>query len=205
MAVTPSSPVVGVFTDRSMAEQAVEALSNAGFEQEQMRYSVPGYSGGFFEGLKSFFTGTSPYGGGLAHDLMSMGLSDEEARYFSNEYSLGNVILAVQARGREQEAWSILHQYGAYTSQDVSTQATTDAQQSSESARQDNDETSQQQDGAQNWQTQPQFGTSASPPFESYRQDVGTPEHEREAETAQPVPSEYHAGAATPQASQVAS
>src|SRR5215467_180937 len=132
MAVTPSSPVVGVFTDRSMAEQAVEALYNAGFEHEQIRYSVPGYSGGFFEGLKSLFTGRSTYGGGLANDLTSMGHSDEEARYYSNEYSLGNVILAVQARGREQEAWSLLHQYGAYTSQDVSTQATTDAQQSSE-------------------------------------------------------------------------
>src|SRR5215467_8792509 len=171
MAVTPSSPVVGVFTSRSMAEQAVEALSNSGFEQEHMRYSVPGYSGGFFEGLKSLFSGTSPHGGGLAYDLMSMGLSDEEARYFANEYSLGNVILAVQARGREQEAWSLLRQYGAYTSQDVSNQAMTDVQQPSESARQDDDETSQQQDDAHNWQTQPQFGTSAAPPFENHGQD----------------------------------
>src|SRR5215469_9621560 len=198
MAVTPSSPVVGVFTDRSMAEQAVEALSNAGFEQEQMRYSVPGYAGGFFEGLKSLFTGTSPYGGGLAHDLMSMGLLDEEARYYSNEYSLGNVILAVQARGREQEAWSILRQYGAYTSQDVSNQAATAAQQPSESARQDDSETSQQQDDAHNWRPQPQFGTSAAPPFESQGQDVDTPEHVSEDETTPPVLSEYDSGAGTP-------
>jgi len=105
-----------------MAEQAVEALYHAGFEQEQMRYSVPGNAGSFFEGLKSFFTGTSTYGGGLAND--------------ANTTAVRNFCL---------------------------------------------------------------------PPFESYRQDVGTPEHEREAETAQPVPSEYHAGAATPQASQVAS
>ena len=68
MTVTPSSPIVGVFTDRSLAEQAVEALYHAGFEQEQMRYSVPGNAGSFFEGLKSFFTGTSTYGGGLAND-----------------------------------------------------------------------------------------------------------------------------------------
>jgi Heat induced stress protein YflT len=183
MAVTPSSPVVGVFTDRSMAEQAVGALYHAGFEHEQMRYSVPGNAGSFFEGLKSLFTGTSTYGGELANDLTSMGLSDEEARYYSNEYSNGNVILAVQARGREQEAWSILHRYGAYTSQDVSNQATTDARQPSESARQDTDETSQHRDDAQNWQTQPQFGTSAAPPFESHGQDVVTPEHASEAET----------------------
>lgn len=184
MAVTPSSPVVGVFTDRSMAEQAVGALYNAGFEHEQIRYSVPGTSGSFFEGLKSLFTGTSTNGGNLATDLTSMGLSDEEARYFSNEYSNGNVILAVQARGREQEAMSILHQYGAYNSQNVFNQTSTDAQRPSDSTQQDNG-TSQHQDDAQNWRTQPQFGTSAAPPFESHGQDVVTPEHETDYQTPQ--------------------
>jgi len=188
-----------------MAEQAVGALYQAGFEHEQMRYSVPGNAGSFFEGLKSLFTGTSTYGGELANDLTSMGLSDEEARYYSNEYSNGNIILAVQARGREQEAWSILHRYGAYTSQDVFNQATTDAQQPSESARQDTSETSQHRDDAQNWQMQPQFGTSAAPPFESHGQDVVTPEHASEDETTQPVPSGYHSGADTTQASQLTS
>jgi hypothetical protein len=205
MAVTPSFPVVGVFTDRSMAEQTVGALYQAGFEHEQIRYSVPGNSGSFFEGLKSLFTGTSPHGGGLAHDLTSMGLSDEEARYYSNEYSNGNVILAVQARGREQEAWSILHQYGAYNSQGVINQATNDVQRPSESARQDNYETSQHQDDAQNGQTQPQFGTSAAPPFESHGQDVVTPEYDIEDETSQPVPSGDHSGVYHTQASQVTS
>jgi hypothetical protein len=205
MAVTPSFPAVGVFTDRSMAEQAVGALYQAGFEHEQIRYSVPGNAGSFFEGLKSLFTGTSPHGGGLAHDLTSMGLFDEEARYYSNEYSNGNIILAVQARSREQEAWSILHQYGAYNSQGVFNQATNDVQRPSESARQDNYETSQHQDDAQNWQTQPQFGTPAAPPFESHGQDVVTPEHESEDETTQPVPSGYHSGVYHTQASQVTS
>ncbi len=185
MSVTPSSPVVGVFTDRSMAEQAVGALYNAGFEHEQIRYSVPGNSGSFFEGLKSFFTGTSTNGDDLANDLTSMGLSDEEARYYSNEFSNGNIILAVQARGREQEALSVLHQYSAYNSHDVFNQATNYAQQSSDSTRQDNYGTSQPQNNAQNWQTQPQFGTSAEHPFEDREQDIVTPEHETDYQAPQ--------------------
>ena len=178
MAVTPSSPVVGVFTDRSMAEQAVGALYNAGFEHEQIRYSVPGTSGSFFGGLKSLFTGTSTNEGNLANDLTSMGLSDEEARYYANEYSNGRIILAVQARGREQEAWSVLYLHGAYHSQGVFNQATNEAQRPSDSTQQDNSGTSQPQTNAQNWRTPPQFGTSAEPPFEDRGQDVVAPEQE---------------------------
>jgi len=185
MSVTPSSPVVGVFTDRSMAEQAVGALYNAGFEHEQIRYSVPGNSGSFFEGLKSFFTGTSTNGDDLANNLTSMGLSDEEARYYSNEFRNGNIILAVQARGREQEALSVLHQYSAYNSHDVFNQATNYAQQSSDSTQQANYGTSQPQNNAQNWQTQPQFGTSAEHPFEDREQDIVTPEHETDYQAPQ--------------------
>ena len=178
MAVTPSSPVVGVFTDRSMAEQAVGALYNAGFEHEQIRYSVPGTSGSFFEGLKSLFTGTSTNEGNLANDLSSMGMSAEEARYYANEYSNGRIILAVQAHGREQEAWSVLYQHGAYHSQGVLNQATHEAPRPSDSPQQDNSGTSQPQTNTQNWRTPPQFGTSAEHPFEDRGQDVGAPEHE---------------------------
>ena len=185
MSVTPSSPVVGVFTDRSMAEQAVGALYNAGFEHEQIRYSVPGTSGSFFEGLKSLFTGTSPNGDDLANDLTSMGLSDEEARYYSNEFRNGNIILAVQARGREQEALSVLHQYSAYNSHDVFNQATEYAQQPSDSTQQANYGTPQPQNSAQNWQTQPPFGTSAEPPFDDREQDIVTPEHETDYQAPQ--------------------
>ena len=41
MTVTPSSPAVGIFKDRSMAEQTIEALHNAGFTSDQVRYSAP--------------------------------------------------------------------------------------------------------------------------------------------------------------------
>ncbi|GCE21342.1 hypothetical protein [Dictyobacter kobayashii] len=79
MSVAPSPTVVGVFRDRSAVEQAIEALYRAGFAQDQIRYSVPGSSGSFFDDLKSLFTGTSAEAGNLINDLTSMGLSNEEA------------------------------------------------------------------------------------------------------------------------------
>src|SRR5258705_5557382 len=93
MSVTPSSTRVGIFTDRSMAYQAMQALYNAGFAQQQILYSVPGTSGGILGDIKSLFTGTSPERGNLANDLTGMGLSDDETGYYSNQYHNGKIIL----------------------------------------------------------------------------------------------------------------
>lgn len=106
--------VVGVFTDRTMAEQAMQDLYNSGFSSDQVRYSGSGYAGSFLEGIKSLFTGPVASGGDLANDLSDMGLSDDEARYYANEYSNGRYIVAVKTPEHEQEAMSILHRYGAY-------------------------------------------------------------------------------------------
>ncbi len=112
MSVTPSSAIVGVFRDRATAEQALDALYNAGFTHEQVRYSDSETSGGFFDDLKSWFTGQNA-GGNVANDLADLGLSDEEAHYYANEHSKGNVILAVKALGRGGEVQTILQQHGS--------------------------------------------------------------------------------------------
>lgn len=113
MSMNPHSTVVGVFRDRTMAEQAMAALKEAGFSREQIRYAGPG-GGGFFEDIKSLFTAPGATVENLAHDLTAMGLSDDEARYYANEYNSGNTIIAVKAPGREQEALEALNRYGAY-------------------------------------------------------------------------------------------
>src|SRR5258707_15080283 len=74
MSVTPSSTIVGIFTDRSMADQAMQALYDAGFADEQILYQVPGISGEILEDIKSLFTGTSPERGHHANDLTGIGL-----------------------------------------------------------------------------------------------------------------------------------
>ncbi len=122
MSVTPSSHVIGMFTDQAIADEAVEALHNAGFENEHISYSAPGGSGGFLEGLKSLFTGTAPGADDLIHDLTNMGLSNEQAQYYVDEYNNGNTLLSVNAPGREEQVLGILHQYGAYSAHSTGVQ-----------------------------------------------------------------------------------
>src|SRR5579871_2433373 len=115
---TTSATVVGVFRERALADQAIEALYNAGFQQDQIRYAAPdsGSSGGFFSELRSLFTGTVTHDGGeVANDLTNMGLSTEDANYYANEYASGRTVLAVSAPDRQSEVAGILNQYGAYS------------------------------------------------------------------------------------------
>src|SRR5215469_4211157 len=107
------STVVGVFSDRAMAEQAVQALEDAGFDHEQIWYSSPGGASSFFEDIKSLFTGTDPVSDSLVKELTERGLSDEEARYYANEYRAGRSVVAVRAPGSEKEAIAVLMRYGA--------------------------------------------------------------------------------------------
>lgn len=160
MSVTPSSTVVGIFRDRAMAEQAIEALYDAGFQREQIRYSMPESAGSFFEDLKNMFTGNSPAdtnGDDLADDLTGMGLSDEEAQYYTSEYSNGNTILTVQAPGREQEALSMLHQHGAYNSRvspGAFSETSGNVQQPADYTQHDNYMTPEQNTDIEDWETQ---------------------------------------------------
>ncbi|GHO53073.1 hypothetical protein [Ktedonobacter robiniae] len=114
MSVTPSSTVVGVFRNRSQAEQAIEGLYGAGFAHEQIRFSAPGTTGSFFQDLKSLFTGNDTTSSTIARDLNGLGFSDDDALYYASEYSNGNTLLTVQSPGREEEVLGILHRYGAY-------------------------------------------------------------------------------------------
>ena len=116
MSVTPSSAIVGVFRDRAAAEQALDALYNAGITHEQVHCSTSEASNGFFDDLKSLFTGQNA-SGGVANDLTDLGLSDEEANYYANEHSKGNIVLAVKAPGRSAEVQTILQQYGSLNAQ----------------------------------------------------------------------------------------
>src|SRR5215469_15041733 len=108
------STVVGVFSDRAMAEQAVQALEDAGFDHEQIWYSSPGGASSFFEDIKSLFTGTDTASDNLVKELMDMGLSDEEAHYYANEFRGGRSVVAVRASDNEQEAVALFHKYGAF-------------------------------------------------------------------------------------------
>ena len=198
MSVTPSSTVVGIFRDRTMAEQAIEALYDAGFHREQIRYSMPDSAGGFFADLKNMFMGTTPSdtdGDHLANDLSDIGLSDEEAQYYTNEYNNGNTILTVQAADREQEALSILHQHGAYNAR-VSpgsfSRTTDDRQQSSHDHQQDNYPASEQGTDIEDWETQRLPRTVEEHSTNSEQYDRAYVEHEQVYQASPSEPVEDH-------------
>jgi len=118
MTVNQTSTVVGVFRDRAQADQAMDALNSAGFDRSQIHFAGPGTRGNFLEDIKSLFVGQSATGNNIAGNLTDMGLSDEEAQYYTNEYNNGNTVVAVKAPEREQEALNVLHSYNAYAYRD---------------------------------------------------------------------------------------
>ena len=80
MTTTDRSTVVGVFSDDAQAQQAINALRQVGFSDDQISYSGHGTSsGGFLAGLKSFFTGEDYAAGGAYDDLVGMGMPEEDA------------------------------------------------------------------------------------------------------------------------------
>ncbi len=106
--------VVAAFTERSMAEQAINDLLNAGFSRDQIRYGGYGTStGGILDTLKSLFTGQGT-AGDLHDDLLDMGVPEDDAHYFENEYRSGRSVVAVMADGNVQDATSIMARDGGY-------------------------------------------------------------------------------------------
>lgn len=103
-----------------MADQAINDLKNAGFNSNQIRYFGPGgtgtsgSSGNFFDDLKSLFTGQEAPSGSVTNNLTDMGISNQEAQYYSNEYKNGHPIVVVNTRDRQQEAINVLYKNGAY-------------------------------------------------------------------------------------------
>lgn len=112
---TAKPTLVGVFDNAATADSAVQNLENTGFSADQIYYSNRSASeGGFMSGLKSLFTGEDT-AGNVSNDLKDLGLSNEEANYYQDQYKAGRVVVAVLGNGREQEAAQILQANGAHT------------------------------------------------------------------------------------------
>jgi len=110
---TTQQIVVGVFDERTQAEQAVDALLGAGFSNDQIRFSGHGAStGGILASLKSLFTGQET--GRVYDDLVDLGVPADDASYYQSQFEAGRSIVAVLAGGRMEEATAIVSRYGGY-------------------------------------------------------------------------------------------
>jgi hypothetical protein len=119
-------PVVGIFDEHGAAENAIEQLHNAGFNDDQICYSgnvsASTGGGGFLEAIKRFFTGNqSTSSSDVAHELSSMGLSDDEADYYAQHYEAGRSIVAVNPGERYGDALTVLRSNGGYSYRSGST------------------------------------------------------------------------------------
>lgn len=112
---TAQQLVIAIFRDRTQAEQAINELQQAGFDNSHLRLAGHGIStGGLLEKIKSVFTGEDMSAGGVFDDLVSMGTPPEDARYYQSEFETGHFIVAVVGTGTPLVAINILARHGGY-------------------------------------------------------------------------------------------
>lgn len=99
MTTYQTSIVAGVFRDNAQAQQAVEALRNAGFKYDQVGVA-----------MRNAPNATA----NLHDDLMKLGVPDDTASFYEKEYQAGHIVVSVRPDGRDAEARDILRQHGAY-------------------------------------------------------------------------------------------
>jgi len=160
MRTAARSTVVGVFSDRTEAEQAIHDLKQSGFRDDQIGIAarddkhpegtvapadgpdggsaatglvtggvvggvigalaaglIPGIGPVLAGGILAGVLGGAAVGaaaGGLLGALTSMGVPEEDAHYYDEEFKGGRTIVTVKADDRYDEARSILHSHGAY-------------------------------------------------------------------------------------------
>lgn len=118
--------VVAVFRNRAQAEQAINELLQANFDDDQIRFAGhEATAGGMLEKIKSLFTGQVPMTGGsnLYNDLVDMGVPSRDAQYYQGEYDAGHSIVGALAGTRAQEASMILIRNGGYGADQAAAQA----------------------------------------------------------------------------------
>ena len=96
MSTTHRSIIAGVFQQETQAQQAMADLQNAGFSNDQIRYSV--HKGG----------------SGILDSLTDLGFSPNEANFYNGEFEAGRTVVTVKTDDRQQEVYDILRRNSAY-------------------------------------------------------------------------------------------
>jgi uncharacterized protein (TIGR02271 family) len=115
MKMTEHPIVVGIFRDRELEARAIDELRRAGIRDEDI--SVMGHAtpaGGLLDRLVSKLMESETERRTWYDQLVSKGMSQDEAHYYQQEVEAGRFVVIVEASNRQQEARDILHRYGAY-------------------------------------------------------------------------------------------
>ena len=119
MTTTGNPIAIGVFQDEAQAKQAMADLQQAGFTDDQIRYSV--HKGGT----------------GILDSLTSLGIPQQEASYYNSEFMAGRTVVTVNASDRQQEAFDILSRNGGYNATTTMGQSTATNGQAADTYAQD--------------------------------------------------------------------
>ena len=108
--------VIATFDNTQQAEQAVEALHDANFTSDQIRYSGQYPRENFLEGVKDLLIFPREAQDETPNDIATMlqytGFSPKEIQYYLNEFNSSHFVVIVRPDNREQEAINILRNNG---------------------------------------------------------------------------------------------
>lgn len=109
---TNESLAMATFDSADDAEQAVEALHDAGFTTDQIRYSRQFTDEKFLGSIKGLLIFPDERQDESPSDVMTMvqnmGIPQEEIQYYSDAFAQGRPVIIVRPDGRNQEAEGIL-------------------------------------------------------------------------------------------------
>ncbi len=89
--------LAAAFAQNAQARQALTALQQAGFAQDQVGVAPAGQDSG-----------------NLDEDLRDLGMSHKSAKYYAQQHEAGHTVISVRPDGREEEVHALLHQYGGF-------------------------------------------------------------------------------------------
>ena len=118
MEMPERSTVVGVFTEPGLADRAIDELERAGFRDDQISLSrhedTDRNAGGIVGRITSLLSELKGSDRSIVKRLVSMGVPEDEARYYQGELELGRSIVTVEAGDRREDALEILRSNGGY-------------------------------------------------------------------------------------------
>jgi len=117
MEMPERSTVVGVFTEPGLADRAIDELERAGFRDDQIslsRHEDTDSNVGIVGRITSLLSELKGSDRSIVKRLVSMGVPEEEARYYQGELELGRTIVTVEAGDRREDALEILRSNGGY-------------------------------------------------------------------------------------------
>ena len=117
MEMPERSTVVGVFTEPGLADRAIDELERAGFRDDQIslsRHEDTDRNVGIVGRITSLLSELKGSDRSIVKRLVSMGVPEEEARYYQGELELGRTIVTVEAGDRREDALEILRSNGGY-------------------------------------------------------------------------------------------